>query len=94
MDSTKKSDSPACRPRSNSLSINGSIITLDTRFNQTSMPENEDRRGTNNPEESTEWWGDPQERNSNNKKSNIKVFLRDSVFTKLSRIGCWSKKEG
>jgi hypothetical protein len=51
------------------------------------MPQNEDTRGTNNPEEGAKRRSVPKERNANDKEASIQVLLGDGMFTELSRVG-------
>jgi len=66
--------------------VNLGIFALNTRFHDTRMTEDDDRRGTNEPEEGSERGSPKEEWNADHKKTGIEGRLCNGAVAKLERV--------
>ena len=68
--------------------LDTSVLARDRRFDERSVPENQQRTAAHKPENQGEWLSEPQEHEHNNHEDRIQALLRDEVVSHLHGLWC------
>lgn len=78
-------------PATLNLVLNIRIVAFHAGFEEGGVSEDEYAGGTNQPEEGPKWRGEPEHGDTDNEETGVKVFLCNSVFTKLGGVRSWMR---